>query len=213
MADLTTLANVKGWAPIATTTVSDDALLTRLISSCSQDFLRATLRPDLLETSYSEVHMGDGATRITLWHWPIVAVATLKINGVAVPASIDKMAPGYYIDQDIDPERIYQLYLIGQTFTDGAPIAISYSAGYATVPADIEQAVIDWVVYRYKGRPNTGTVRRRSTEGEDVQVEQVDAPPTTLSVIERYRRCLPSVNRRRDEQQARMQSRVQRPQR
>jgi hypothetical protein len=209
--DLTTLTNVKQWAPIASTTTSDDALISRLITACSNDFTRATLRPDLLEADYAEVHNGDGASRMTLFHWPINSIESLTIGGTAVPASSDKIQPGYYVDEDIDPERVYELYLIGQTFTDGAAIAISYSAGYETTPGDIEQAVIDWIVYRYKGRPTTGTTRRRSTEGEDVQIEQVDAPPTTLSVIERYKRRLPSVNRRLDDMQARMQQRTSRP--
>jgi hypothetical protein len=204
MSDLTTLANVKQWAPIASTTTSDDTLISRLITACSNDFTRATLRPDLLQDDYTEVHQGDGSTRMTLFHWPINAITTLTIGGTAVSASPDKIQPGYYVDEDIDPERVYQLYLIGQSFTDGAAVQIDYSAGYETAPEDIEQAVIDWVVYRYKGRPNAGASRRRSSEGEDVDVEQVDAPPTTLAVIERYKRRLPSVNRRLDEAQQRM---------
>jgi hypothetical protein len=199
MSDLTTLANVKQWAPIASTTTSDDTLISRLITACSNDFERATLRPDLLQGDYTEVHQGDGSTRMTLFHWPINEITALTINGAAVAASPDKIQPGYYVDEDIDPERVYQLYLIGQCFTDGAPVSIAYSAGYETTPDDIEQAVIDWIVYRYKGRPNAGAARRRSSEGEDVDVEQVDAPSTTLAVIERYKRRLPSVNRRLDE--------------
>jgi hypothetical protein len=204
MADLTTLANVKQWAPIASTTTSDDSLISRLITACSNDFERATLRPDLLQDDYTEVHQGDGSTRMTLFHWPINEITTLTIGGTTVAASPDKIQPGYYVDEDIDPERVYQLYLIGQYFTDGAVVQIDYSAGYETAPEDIEQAVIDWVVYRYKGRPNAGATRRRSSEGEDVDVEQVDAPPTTLAVIDRYKRRLPSVNRRLDEAQQRM---------
>lgn len=199
MSDLTTLANVKQWAPIASTTTSDDTLISRLITACSNDFQRATLRPDLLEADYTEVQNGDGSSRMTLFHWPINEITTLTIGGTAVAASPDKIQPGYYVDEDIDPERVYQLYLIGQCFTDGAAVSIQYSAGYETTPDDIEQAVIDWIVYRYKGRPNAGASRRRSSEGEGVDVEQVDAPPTTLAVIERYKRRLPSVNRRLDE--------------
>jgi hypothetical protein len=204
MADLTTLANVKQWAPIASTTTSNDTLISRLITACSNDFMRATLRPDLPQDDYTEVHQGDGSTRMTLFHWPINEITTLTIGGTTVAESPDKIRPGYYVDEDIDPERVYQLYLIGQCFTDGAVVTISYSAGYEAAPEDIEQAVIDWVVYRYKGRPNAGASRRRSTEGEDVDVEQVDAPPTTLAVIDRYKRRLPSVNRRLDEAQQRM---------
>lgn len=204
--DLTTLANLKLWLPIPSTTTSEDGMLGRLITATSNDFMRATKRPDLLAADYTEVRQGDGATRMILFHWPINSVNTLKIGSVTVNESADKIAPGYYIDEDIDPERIFELYVIGLTFADGASVQISYNAGYATVPGDIEQAVIDWIVYRYKGRPNVGTQQRRMSEGESVQVEQVDAPANVLSVIERYARKLPSINRRADGREMKLQA-------
>jgi hypothetical protein len=201
--DLTALDAVKAWLPIKPDIITGDDVLTSLIKACSADFLRATRRPDLLAADYVEVRQGDGGQRIALFHWPISAIATLSVGGVSVPASADKIAPGYYFDLDIDPERAFNLYLIGQALTDGAPVKIAYNAGYATVPNDIAQAVIEWVAYRYKGRPSAGTTQRK-TPGEEVGVENVDAPPNVLQTIERYARCIPSVNRRQDEYEARM---------
>jgi hypothetical protein len=207
MSDLTTLADVKAWIGGFGANTVDDAKLSALISACSADFERATKRPDLLTTSYTEVHQGDGASRITLFHWPITAVSALTIGGATVTASSDKILPGYYFDLDIDPERAFNLYLIGQSFTDGAPVKIQYSAGYAAVPADIKQAVNDWVAYRYKQNPNLGQTQSRSTEGESVQQTQDDAPKTALACIDRYARCIPSVNRRKDEAEYKMAAR------
>lgn len=198
--DLTTLATLKQWLPIPSTTTSDDATLSRLIAATSGDFTRSTARPDLLATDYaSEVHQGDGGSRMIAFHWPINSVATLTVGGAAVAASPDKVLPGFYFDLDIDQERNRYLYLNGSSFADGAPVVLSYNAGYAAVPSDIEQAVIDWIVYRYKGRPNVGANTRRTAEGEAVTVEQIDAPPNVLQVIERYTRRFPQVNRRYDE--------------
>lgn len=197
--DLTTLADLKPWIPIPLTTTSEDATLSRLITATSDDFMRATKRPDLLSQAYTEVHQGDGGTRMIAFHWPIASIAALQVGGVTIAASPDKIQPGYYVDEDIDPERVWNIYLIGSVFTDGAAIALDYTAGYAAPPLDIEQAVIDWIVYRYKGRPGVGVTQRRSAEGESVAVEQVDAPPNVLAVIERYARKYPGVNRRYDE--------------
>jgi hypothetical protein len=207
--DLTTLANLKGWLPIDVGNTDDDDTLARLITATSQDFMRATHRPDLLLADYTEVHQGDGSTRLTAYHWPITDVITITIGGVAVLESSDRILPGYYIDADIDPERIWQVYLNGYSFSDGAAVEIEYSAGYVQpggtatggeimLPGDIEQAIIEWCGYRYKGRPNTGTTQRRSTQGESTQVEQVDAPPGVIEVIQRYTRTFPSVDRRGD---------------
>lgn len=202
--DLTNISDLKLWLPIPAGTTSEDPLFSRLITATSNDFVRAIKRPDLLAAAYSEVRQGDGANRMILYHWPINSIATLTIAGAAVTASADKVAPGYYFDQDIDPERMWNLYLVGQTFTDAATVAISYNAGYATIPADIAQAVIDWVVYRYKGRPNVDTTRR-SQQGESVQIEQVDAPGSVLSVIDRYTKTLPCLDRRNEERDERIQ--------
>lgn len=201
MADLTTLAKVKAWLPIVASTTSEDTLLSGLITSTSADFMRSIRRPDLLTATYTEIREGDGANRLLLRHWPITAVSLLTIGGVTINPSTDQIAPGWYLDVDIDPERLNQLYLAVYNFLDGATIVVEYAGGYSAVPADIEQAVIDWVVYRYKGRPNVGTVSRRSTEGEDVRVEALDAPTTTKAVIMRYCRELPSIDRRGDDRQ------------
>ncbi len=218
--DLTTLENLKAWLPINTTTTSDDPTLSRLITAASNDFMRATKRPDLLQASYCEVRTGDGGTRMVLYHWPIVSVTTLKINGAAVAASADKIVAGYFLDQDIDPERIFSLWLAGgSSFTDGNSVQISYAAGYVqpgasapltqgqiALPEDIEQAVIDWCAYRYKERPNVSATQRRSVQGESAQTELIDAPPNVLKVIDRYARSFPSLDRRQDERDVRMKS-------
>lgn len=205
--DLTTLALVKDWLPVSARNTSDDAQLSALISACSGDFLRATNRPDLLSATYSEVRQGDGGARMVLYHWPIGTVTSLKIDGATIANSTDKIAAGWYVDEDIDPERVYNLYLNGYSFTDGAAVQIGYMAGYATVPPDIQQAVTDWVTYRYKQEPNLGITQSRSVEGESIQQTQLDAPATALAVIERYKRRVPSVSRRYDEAQSAAQSR------
>jgi len=216
--DLTQLDTLKQWLPISTANVNDDGTIARLITSTSQDFMRAVKRPDLLLATYNEVRMGDGGPGLVLYHWPVVSITTLTIAGAAVAASADKIEAGYYVDQDIDPERVFNLWLAGGlNFTDGQPVAVAYKAGYVqpggtiepgqiALPGDIEQAVIDWCTYRYKERPNVGATRRRSSEGDSTEAPMVDAPPNVLSVIARYTRDLPSLERRRDEPDERMRS-------
>ena len=219
--DLSTLANLKNWLPISSSTTSDDATLSRLLTASSMDFMRATKRPDLLQATYTEVHQGDGSTRMITFHWPIIVITSLAVAGLTISASSDKIANGFYVDEDIDPERIWNVYLNGSAFTDGAAVAIVYEAGYVqpgtapsppqiALPEDIEQAVLDWCSYRYKMRPNVGVMTRRSTEGESAQTELIDAPPNVLEVIERYCRTLPSTDRRAEEKEERVQRAVPR---
>jgi hypothetical protein len=219
--DLTTVSTLKLWLPIATDNTGDDATIARLTTAVSLDFMRATNRPDLLQATYTEVRQGDGGRRMITYHWPIVAVDTLTVGGSAITASADKLANGYYFDADIDPERIWNLYLNGYTFTDAAPVQIAYTAGYVSpgatpadgqiaLPEDIEQAVIDWCAYRYKERPQVASTQRRSNQGESVQSQLIDAPPNVLQVIERYKRQLPSTDRRAEAREERVQRAVPR---
>jgi hypothetical protein len=201
--DLTTKDAVKAFLPVSATNTNDDTTITNLIKGCSADFLRATNRPDLLADDYTEVRQGDGGQRICLFHWPINTIATLTIAGVAIPVSANKIAPGYFFDQDIDPERSFNLYLIGQAFTDTAVVKIEYNAGYDDTPFDVSQAVAEWVAQRYKQRPNLGTVIQRGAEGESLQQTEAAAPANTQACIERYKRRIPSVSRRYDEEQLR----------
>lgn len=219
--DLTTLATAKQWLPISSSNTADDATIARLVTATSQDFMRATRRPDLLLAQYVEARQGDGSSRMVAFHWPIVSVASLSVAGVSVLPSADKLANGYYFDADIDPERNCQLYLNGCSFSDGATVALTYYAGYTqpgtspsvpsgqvALPADIEQAVLDWMEYRYRMRPNVGAVNRRMAEGDSVHTELIDAPPNVIQVIERYARQIPSSDRRGYE--AEMRSRTAR---
>jgi hypothetical protein len=213
--DLSTITNVKAWLPINTANTNDDPSIQRLLTATSMDFARATHRPDILMATYIEVHQGDGGSRMIAFHWPVISVAALTVGGLAIPASPDKIQNGYYLDEDIDPERIWNVYLNGYAFTDAAPVALTYTAGYVqpgstptglqiALPEDIEQAVLDWCAYRYKQRPNVGVTARKSSQGESSNPETLDAPPNVLQVIERYKRELPSLDRRAEEREERL---------
>jgi hypothetical protein len=69
---------------------------------------------------------------------------------------------------------------------------------------DIEQAVLDWCAYRYKERPNVAIAQRRTAQGQEEETPLLDAPPNVLQVIERYKRELPSLDRRAEERAERV---------
>jgi hypothetical protein len=219
--DLTTLATLKLWLPINSTNTNDDATISRLITAVSGDFTHSADRPDLLKTSYTEVRQGDGSPQMVLYHWPITKITTLTVGATTIAASADKVAEGWYVDSDIDPERVWNLWLAGGlSFADGQVIKIAYSAGYVQpgqtpeggdipLPEDIEQAIIDWCTYRYNERPNISATARHSSDGDSVQAPLIDAPPNVLKVVERYKRTMPSLDRRQDERDLRMKTNYQ----
>jgi hypothetical protein len=196
MMDLTELGDVKDWLGIPATQAGSDIRLGNLITSTSADFLRAIDRMDFLQDAYTEVRTGDGGTRMLLRHWPVMQVTELTVAAAAVVASTDRVAAGFYLDTDMDIERRRHLWLAGSTFTDDAPIVISYVAGYASPPQDVSQAVLEWVCERFKGRPGQGVNSQREAGGEHVTYERADSmPATTAAVVERYLRKWPSTDK------------------
>lgn len=207
MPDLTTTAAVKAWLGITATQTGSDNVLSDLVTSTSADFLRAIDRQDFTPAAvYTEVRDGDGDTRMRLRHWPVNSITSINVSGTAIPASPDKVASGYYIDADLDPERRSEVYLAGgDTFMDGSPVVVVYEAGYAVVPEDVAQGVLEWVAARYKGRPGTGISSQREAGGEHVTYDrEAPMPATTAAVAERYKRTWPSLDKRSDDRNDRV---------
>src|SRR6185312_554641 len=92
--DLTTLANVKAWFSPPLTTTADDTLLTRLISAASQ-YIQAWLGRQIASQSYMETRDGAGGRKLVLANAPVTAVATLSIDGIAIPPAAGPSAAGY----------------------------------------------------------------------------------------------------------------------
>jgi hypothetical protein len=204
--DLCKLEDVKAWANIAASTPTADALLTRLITAVSRDFMTAVDRHDLTpRKGYIEVVTIDrrnpegsrscaGAAQkaisvVGLRHWPIQAITSVTIDGTAVVAS-DGTTDGFFYDENEEDEARNTLYLIGAStsFNRDTAAIVVYDAGYNSVPEDIEQAVIEWVVFRYRTRDSVGQTSKHLNTGESIQYSQLDMPATTKAVIERYSR-------------------------
>lgn len=150
--DLTTVATFKAWASISS--VSDDALLglviTRLSAAINNHLNRA-----LLSASYSEVYDGRGGQVLMLRNRPVTAVASLSIDGITIPAATTRPIVGYAFDATA-------LYLSeGYAFARGLRnVAVTYTAGYATTPPDVEQAILEWLNVIYRERDRVGLVSK-----------------------------------------------------
>ena len=92
--DLTTVAAVNSILEQAPTTDSDT--IQAAITSYSQNILTRTGRGFLSGVrNYSERYNGNGST-----DHPVLAVASLSVNGIAIPASPDFIQSGYVIDTE-----------------------------------------------------------------------------------------------------------------
>ncbi len=186
MADLTTLSNVRAW--LATDGMAlpatDDALLTRLITAVSR-FMEAVIGQAIAPAAYTWKGGGTGSARLLLPNTPVTAVSSLSIDGKAGAASPGYGQAGYSFDR-------LGLYLgAGAVFPRGVQnVSVAYTAGFASVPADLEQACISTVALRYKERDRVGYASK-SIGGETVAFTIRDFPPDALTSLRNYVKVVP----------------------
>jgi hypothetical protein len=145
--DLVTLADLKTWLEVQGT--ADDDLLSLLISQISRAILTFLDRPSILPTTYTDVIDGGNVTSVMLRYWPVNAIASCVVDGVAIPAAPPLVAGataqrGYVLDSAdaAPPGRLQRLSMRCGLFCRGTQnVIISYFAGYqvnneaALVPA------------------------------------------------------------------------------
>src|SRR4051812_39168290 len=125
--DLTTVATAKDWLGI--TDSLSDTRLTRLVTAVSTA-VQNRLGYLVVSQAYTETRNGNGKTVLAFGNPRVSAVATLTIDGVAVPARSSVTGAGYTFDEDL-------LFLIGRCFPRGVQnVGITYTAGFAAIPLD-----------------------------------------------------------------------------
>ena len=181
MSDLTTLASVKARLRIAG--MSDDWLFGMLITQASQ-FIQAWLNRSLGEASYTETRDGTGSRTMMFANYPVTSVSSLTVNDVAVPLAINTSATGYRFDAT-------RLQLNSDVFPRGfGNVTVTYTAGYATTPPEIDGACADLVAYKYRELERIGH-SSKSIQGETVAFITADMPAAVKTVLMNYRKVVP----------------------
>ncbi len=185
MGDLTTLAAVRLYLRgdfLDGSYQTFDAELARLIGAISADVRRQTDRAlNVPAASVTERRHGDDGTRMLLREYPVASVTSVTVDGVAIPAQVGGSGNGWFLDGDC-------IELIGYTFGAGRNnVVIVYSAGWATVPADLAQAVIQLVALAFTDADHIG--KSSMTVGSDSATFNGGAQLANASaIIERYAR-------------------------
>lgn len=180
--DLITVAELQGYmtrvgSPGPTDTTLMAALITRTSAAVS-----GYIQRDLFTGSRTQVASGSGGAVLVFEEWPATAVASVTVNGVAVPPAPDDVQPGYAFDEQA-------LYLRGRAFTRGVKnVRVSYTAGYASIPEDVKHAVCELVMLRLKERDWIG-VTSKALAGETVSYVQGEMRPAVRAILDRYRRA------------------------
>lgn len=181
LADLTTLDDFKSYAKVNAST--DDALLRTMITAYSAA-ARSFMNRDITTASYSITRDGRGTSAMQLPQFPITAVSSVIVDGMPVSAQTAFGLPGYRFTETA-------LILDGFRFTRGfGNVQVAFTAGYVEPPADIAQAVNEWVALRYKEVDRIGFASK-SLAGETVSFITKAMPDSVKSVLVQHQSIAP----------------------
>jgi len=189
--NLTTLADVKAWLQSGQSAFppTDDALLTRLIAAASQ-YIQTWLNRRIAVADYVEVRDGNGGQSLQFACFPVSAMLSLTIDGIAIP-------PAPPLSPSTGPIAGYifsptQLSVRGYRFTRRIQnVAFTYTAGYPITPPEIAQACIELVALRYRERTRIGEVSKAIGGAETVSYSQKDMSAPILTLLQQYRVVAP----------------------
>ncbi len=151
---------------------NEDTLLERLIDSCAELF-KNYCNKDFELKQYVEFYDGNNLNFICVKNMPIVSVQNVEIEGVNVLN---------FKNDDI------RIVLPSNRFKKGIlNCKISYTAGFATIPKDLEQALIEMVGIKYKQVQHLDQVSKNLAT-ENVTYIQDDIPSFIKIVLNDYRK-------------------------
>lgn len=178
MIDLTTLASVKSYLNIDTLNTGNDAELSRLITVTS-GLIRNWINRDLTTAVYSDKLNGTNSINIMVPNYPITSIASITIGGLLIP-----IADYIYDDTVIT-------LLNGRYAPNGKMnVVVNYTAGYATVPPEVDQVCVEMVSKKFKHRDRIG-LSSKGLAGETMSYDLKDMREETLTMLAAYTKVIP----------------------
>lgn len=186
---LTSLDNLKQVLGIVTNTEND--LLENIINRATDTIESYCNGRRFISTVYTnQEYDGTGTCLINARHYPITALTAYEKNqGSVGTADWNTLQSDYikYIDDGQGPGQFY--YQMG--FAKGIKnYRFSYTAGYTTIPYDLEQACLDLCVWFYKMRQNMGMQSETLGEYSYTKANMTGNPIENLGIdliLEKYR--------------------------
>ncbi|MBI2560299.1 MAG: phage gp6-like head-tail connector protein [Planctomycetes bacterium] len=176
MAGLTTVVNVKAY--LGVTGSADDSLIENLIDRVTE-FVQRYCNRKFIRSTYDEYYDGNGTVYLFLSSYPIVSVELLEIDAIA------KASADYAIYADAGMIRLKD-----GKFSEGVlNVHVTYTAGYASIPKDLEQACTEIVAMKYynRGTEKFGVTVRNFGEGGAVSYAST-LPSEIKDVLDLFKR-------------------------
>lgn len=182
---LASLAQLKTQLGIISSETKYDAKLTLFLNAASA-WVETYCERKFESQSYVELINGNRTNFFITDQWPIISVSELRISSNRDWASPTSLIPA--TDYSISSDGIGITYYPGYLPQGYDNVRLSYVAGYATIPSDLQLATIwaaEWF-YLHNNRGDMGRTTASKT-GESVGVLS-EVPQMIKQIIDPYRR-------------------------
>ena len=195
--DLVTLAQAQAWLGVTSDPLG---IAAALISSCSTQ-IQNWIGYQLVQTTYTRTFNGLGGPTMLLPDRPVVSVSSVTVDGISIPQATASTTPGFLNDDKFCFITKGGKWSNGQFSADQfmrgfQNVTITYTAGYTTIPVDIQQACLLWIAQCFSMVGENPSVKRmRAGDTEiDFQLTTVVGkttlliPPIIASILQPYKR-------------------------
>jgi len=195
--DLVTLPQAEAWLGVTSDPLN---IIASLISACSTQ-IQNWIGYQIATAAYIRIFNGIGGRTILLPDRPVNTVTSVTVDGISIPQAIVPTTPGFLNDNKFCYMTRGGRWSNGQfscdQFTRGVQnVVISYTAGYSTVPTDIQQACLFWIAQNYSLIGENPSVKRyRAGDTEiDMQLTTIIGkttllvPPIIAAILNPYKR-------------------------
>ena len=184
MADLCTVALARQHADKAAGGADD---VWQAIVSGVSAWVCTAINRDVTQQSYVAALDGHGGFVQTLPQYPVASVSSVAIDGQPIPQSVDPCTPGWVLT------GVRSLALRGgYRFARGyANVAVSYVAGYATVPADLALVAARLSALTYVERTRVGLTSQQIQQ-EQIQYAYGQLSARDRQTLDQYRNVVPA---------------------
>jgi hypothetical protein len=172
------------WKWVAVALTNDDALLSRLISAVSTAFASYCDR-QFESASHTYVTSGHGGPMLPLPETPVTAISAVMVDAVLIHARPAVGSAGWV---QVDNAIFMEGYVFSRRGV--ANVSVAYTAGYSTIPGDLEQACIETCASWVK-RKDSLDEQSKSIQGEVVSFSMASIPASAKLVLDIYTRGWP----------------------
>ena len=168
----------------------DDNRINKLITSVSQlvkTYCGTTIVDHHSSDKVEEFSVSWGTNLVQLTESPFVSITSVQERTSFADSYTTIPATEYYVDSSTD--TVYRVTTSGSAKnwpTGPASVKITYKAGYATCPTDLELAVVDLVTYYLKDEHKA----RQTMQGASIQNTASSSQANNVAFPDHIKRVL-----------------------